>query len=115
MSDIVYLIKHGLPCGTPQFLVAEHPAECPQKGILTGGKLSPFTSRVETATGTAHLHVNAGNPPAVLLSNKGVQVVATIPVNGHRLVFPQDWVIAPGSGKLLATSIFKYSNLFPYP
>jgi hypothetical protein len=39
LSDIVYLIKHGLPCGTPQFLVAEHPAECPQKGILTGSKL----------------------------------------------------------------------------
>lgn len=80
MSDIVYLIKHGLPCGTPQFLVAEHPAECPQKGILTGSKLSPFTSRVETAAETAHLHVNASNPPAVLLSHKGVQIVATIPV-----------------------------------
>lgn len=103
MSDIVNSVKYGLPCGTPQFLVAEHPAECPQKGILTGGKLSPFTSRVETTAGTAHLHVNAGNPPAVLLSHKGVQVVATIPVNGHRLVFPQDWVIASGSGKLLAT------------
>ena len=55
------------------------------------------------AAETAHLHVNASNPPAVLLSHKGVQIVATIPVNGHRLVFPQDWVIAPGSRKLLAT------------